>query len=271
MRAHAPYDAILVTAGAWDIPPAWIAQLSAGGRLVVPLRMRGLTRSVAFERVGDHFASTSALVCGFVPMQGAGEHQVQLLLINGTDEIGLRFDDGLPADPGLLDNAGRTQRAEIWTGVTVGRKEPVGTLQLYLATALPGFCVMAVDPDLDTGLVSPNNRSFALAAVDEGNFAYLTTRRTADDKSVEYGVHAFGPQGPAFAEAVAEQLRTWAREHRGGPGPHIGVYPAATPDDQLPGDRVIDKKHCRVTLSWPTAANAAEDQAVQHHPTEQGE
>ena len=40
---HAPYDRIIVTAGAWDIPPAWSGQLSPGGRLVVPLRMPGST------------------------------------------------------------------------------------------------------------------------------------------------------------------------------------------------------------------------------------
>ncbi|MEV7778813.1 methyltransferase, FxLD system [Kitasatospora sp. NPDC088351] len=269
-RAHlsSEADAILVTAGAWDISWAWFEQLAEGGRLVVPLRMRGLTRSVALRRVGGHLVSSSALICGFVPMQGVAAHQERLLLVRGTDEIGLRFDDGLPADPSLLDNAVTTPRTEIWTGVEVGRTEPIDTLQLYLATLLPGFCIMAVDAELDTGLVAPNNRSFALAAVEGGNFAYLTTRRTPDDKSVEYGVHAFGPAGPAFADTVREHVRAWAREHRGGPGPHIAVYPAGTPDDQLPGGRVIDKKDSRITISWPPAATAAEDQVAQHHSTD---
>ncbi|WP_244177098.1 hypothetical protein [Streptomyces albus] len=38
---RAPFDAILVTAGAWDIPPAWIAQLNEGGRLVVFVEQSG--------------------------------------------------------------------------------------------------------------------------------------------------------------------------------------------------------------------------------------
>ena len=37
----APYDRIVVAIGAWDIPPAWTDQLAGGGRMVVPLRMRG--------------------------------------------------------------------------------------------------------------------------------------------------------------------------------------------------------------------------------------
>jgi protein-L-isoaspartate(D-aspartate) O-methyltransferase len=49
---RAPFDRIIVTAGAWDIPPAWTDQLADDGRITVPLRMRGLTRSVALERDG---------------------------------------------------------------------------------------------------------------------------------------------------------------------------------------------------------------------------
>ncbi len=50
LAEHAPYDAIVVTVGAWDIPPAWIDQLKDDGRLVVPLRINGLTRTYAFIR-----------------------------------------------------------------------------------------------------------------------------------------------------------------------------------------------------------------------------
>lgn len=84
----------------------------------------------------------------------------------------------------------------------------------------------------------------------------------------QLGVHAFGPDAAELAEEVAEQLRVWEREHRGGPGPQFRVYPAGTPDDQLPEGRVIDKKHTRVTISWPQAATAAAGQSVLPHPTD---
>ncbi|GHJ36983.1 methyltransferase, FxLD system [Streptomyces sp. TS71-3] len=250
-------DVVMVTAGAWDIAPAWTAQLKDGGRLVVPLRMRGLTRSVAFTQIaGEHCSyleSESALICGFVPMQGSTGHREELLLVNGTPEIGLRFDDGLPAAPHRLDNAVTTPRHELWTGVTIGLQELLDTLQMTMAISLPGFCVMAVDDDLDTGLVAPTNKRFALAAVEDDSFAYLVTRRTEDNKHVEYGVHALGPNAKQLADTIADVLRDWQTNHRGGPSPVIRVYPAGTPDDQITADRVIDKVHSRISLSWPPA------------------
>ena len=250
-------DVVMVTAGAWDIAPAWIAQLKQGGRLVVPLRMRGLTRSVAFTQVtgehGPYLESDSARICGFVPMQGSTAHREELLLVNGTPEIGLKFDDGLQVDPHRLDNAVTFPRHELWTGVVIGLQELIDTLQMAMAISLPGFCTMAVDEDLDTGLVVPVNKRFSLAAVEDDTFAYLVTRRTEDNKHIEYGMHALGPNAQQFADKVADMLRDWEANRRGGPSPVIRVYPADTPDDQIPADRVIDKVHSRISLSWPPA------------------
>ena len=67
---HEVFDRILVTVGAWDIAPAWLAALAADGVIVVPLRMNGVTRTIAFHRHGDHLVSSSSEVAGFVPMQG---------------------------------------------------------------------------------------------------------------------------------------------------------------------------------------------------------
>ncbi|MFI9610931.1 methyltransferase, FxLD system [Streptomyces sp. NPDC052023] len=250
-------DVVMVTAGAWDIAPAWTAQLKQGGRLVVPLRMCGLTRSIAFTQVtgerGPYLESESARICGFVPMQGSTAHREELLLVNGTPEIGLKFDDGLPADPHRLDNAVTFPRHELWTGVVIGLSELIDTLQMAMAIGLPGFCTMAVDDDLDTGLVAPVNKRFSLAAVDDDTFAYLVTRRTEDNKHIEYGVHALGPNAKQLAGKVADMLRDWEANRRGGPSPVIRVYPADTPDDQIPADRIIDKVHSRISLSWPLA------------------
>ncbi|MGH2352221.1 MAG: hypothetical protein ACRDJN_11485 [Chloroflexota bacterium] len=68
---RAPYDRIIVTVGVWDLAPAWRDQLVEGGRLVVPLSLRGVQRSIAFERADDHLRSVSVRDCGFMRMRGA--------------------------------------------------------------------------------------------------------------------------------------------------------------------------------------------------------
>ncbi|MFC0861659.1 methyltransferase, FxLD system [Sphaerimonospora cavernae] len=257
----APYDRILVTVGAWDIPPAWREQLAPGGRIVVPLRIRGLTRSLALDRDGDHLVAQSAMICGFVKMQGDGAHHERLLLLRG-EEIALRFDDGFPENPHLLDGVLRTERIEVWTGVTAGRGESFATLQLWLATTLAGFCLLAASGDEADGiLVAPGNRWFNLAMVDGDSFAYLALRPVGPDGMSEFGVHAFGPHAKQIAETMADQIRTWDRDQRHGPGPQFAVWPIDTSDDLLnasPDGKpenvlITDKRHSRITISWPAA------------------
>ncbi|MGC5042475.1 methyltransferase, FxLD system [Streptomyces albidoflavus] len=250
---HAPYDAIVVTVGAWDIPPAWTDQLKEGGRLVVPLSINGLTRTYAFINQDGVLAATSAHVCGFVAMRGDGAHSAHQFTLSGDGGVSLRFDDGVPVDPQLLGGVLDTPRVETWTGVSVASNEPIGTLQMYVATMVPGYCNMFIDSDRATGKVGPTNLNFSLVAVDGPNLAYVVVRRSDDRKSAEFGVHAFGPDGEGAAHRLAEAIRTWGKAHRGGPDPRIAVYPAGTADDRISGDRLIDKKHRRISISWQVA------------------
>ncbi|MGH9206281.1 MAG: hypothetical protein ACRD1G_06955, partial [Acidimicrobiales bacterium] len=248
---RAPYDRIIVTVGAWDIPPAWVEQLATGGRIVIPLRMRGLTRSLALDRDGDHLVSRSAMICGFVKIRGAGAHQERVLPLRGV-EVRLRFDDGWQSEH-ELDGVLGTQRAEVWSGVTIGGRESFETLQFWLATTFPGFCRLAADADQSSVLVDPGTQWYDLAAVDGDSFAYLTTRRVGPGKS-EFGAHAFGPHSPAAAEAMVEQVRVWDRDRRSGAGPDFAVWPKDTPDEALPQGLIINKRYNRVTISWPAEA-----------------
>lgn len=266
--AYAPYDRILVTMGAWDVPPAWSAQLAEGGRLTTALRIRGLHRVITFEQADGYLVSTASKMFGFVAVQGAGAHQAKLLVMR-DGEITLRFDDGTDLDPAVFEGVFQTDRVEVWSGALIGVGEFLDTVQMWMATAFPGFCMVLVDQDRDTGVVAPRNASSAMAVVDEaGNLAYLTTRSATEDgqKAVEYGVHAYGPDAADLAESVAEQLRVWSREHRKGPGAQYWIYPAGTPDDLLPRGRVIEKAHSRVSISWPQAANAVAGQRVSASP-----
>ncbi|MFC9326997.1 methyltransferase, FxLD system [Kitasatospora sp. NPDC057015] len=246
------FDRIIVTVGAWDLPQAWTDRLAEGGTITVPLRMRGLTRSITFRRDGDRLVSVSAKVCGFVKMQGVSAHDEFLVLPRGTKEIGLRFDELDRPDTSGLAGVLETARVERWTEVTVGNQEPFDSLYLWLAGVLPGFGLLSVNSELDTKTVVPANKLACPVIVDGGSLAYLALRKIAEDPvRFEFGAHGFGPDGDHLVALITEQVEVWTREHRAGDGPTFTAYPAGTPDDQLPDGPVIDKRDVRILISWP--------------------
>jgi len=67
---HAPYDAILVGAGAPDVPQPLVEQLAEGGTLVVPVGGRGYQRLMVVEKRGGTIVKRTDLVCRFVDLVG---------------------------------------------------------------------------------------------------------------------------------------------------------------------------------------------------------
>lgn len=68
--ARAPYDAIIVGAGAPEVPEALLAQLAPEGRLVIPTGPRGNQTLQVVRRRGDRVETRAAFGCAFVPLQG---------------------------------------------------------------------------------------------------------------------------------------------------------------------------------------------------------
>ena len=246
-----PFDVIMVTFGAWDVPPAWRNQLVEGGRLVVPLRLLGLGRTITFVKHCDTLLSSSVRHFGFVPAQGTGAHRGMRLQLRGG-QITFGLDDEFPVDTEALGHALTMGRSEVWSGARIGRTEPLATVQMRLATAFHGFCWISITDEVGREVIDLRGKKSAVAAIEtDGSFAYVLTRATDEDSEVEFGVHAYGPSAESLAERVAEELRIWSREYRGGSGPVFQIEPAGTPDEQLPAGRVIDKTHSRITISWP--------------------
>ncbi len=70
--AAAPYDAMLVAAGAPRAPATLTAQLAPeGGRLVIPIGPREQQWLTAITRDGDRLVETRSIGCVFVPLVGA--------------------------------------------------------------------------------------------------------------------------------------------------------------------------------------------------------
>ncbi len=96
--AQAPYDRVIATVGVSDLAPAWLSQLAPGGRIVVPLDLRGAQRSVAFERAGACWQSRSVVPCGFMRMRGslAGPERTQVS--GDAKELAVTLPDGRDLD-----------------------------------------------------------------------------------------------------------------------------------------------------------------------------
>ncbi|WP_433869240.1 methyltransferase, FxLD system [Saccharopolyspora sp. CA-218241] len=248
----APFDRVVVTAEAAEIAPAWVGQLRPDGRIVVPLRMRGLTRSVAFQRDGDGLVAEDYEVCGFVPMQGSGARAQRLVVLrdDGDRQVGLRLEPELRVDPELVRAALSGDRAESWSGVTLPPGESYADLELWLATALDGHALMtATRQARDHGVVDAWSRGgvAALLDTDGRSFAYLALR-PADPEGTEYefGAVGHGPRARQVADALASAVRSWDPAARA----VLRAYPASTPTEQLSG-RVLDGTAYRLTISWP--------------------
>jgi protein-L-isoaspartate(D-aspartate) O-methyltransferase len=228
---HAPHDRIIVTAGASDLPEAWAEQLTPGGVVVVPLRMNGLTRSVAFERGDGCWRSRDLLGCGFMPMRGDGQVGEHNLAIRGETGVVLRTDGGDPLDAVALKDVLEGPATVMWTGVT----SPDGVfsdLDFWLAN-LAGFCrVIVMGKGVDAGLVPPQYTWGSMGAVDGATFAYLTTRKVSEGGAArEIGVCGYGPGSQDLPQRVISQIRMWDRDMNGtGDQLWVEVHPLDSPD-----------------------------------------
>lgn len=70
LDAFAPYDGILVTAGAPAAPQALLDQLNDGARLVIPVGGRGNQYLECWQRLGERFECKNILSVAFVPLIG---------------------------------------------------------------------------------------------------------------------------------------------------------------------------------------------------------
>ncbi len=65
---YAPYDGIIVTAAAPELPGKLLEQLVPGGRLVIPIGPQGRQELTMVTRKDDHFEQVSLGAVSFVPL-----------------------------------------------------------------------------------------------------------------------------------------------------------------------------------------------------------
>jgi protein-L-isoaspartate(D-aspartate) O-methyltransferase len=263
----APYDKIIATVGVWDLPPAWFSQLAPGGRLVVPLRLRGsVTRSVALEQAAgsrDQWHSVSSEMCGFMPLRASvASDPRRTVPLTGDGSVTLEVQQDQDIDPAALDDIFGYPRSEAWTGVTLGHREAEdghreaedghreaeGGLYVWLTCTLPNglFLMQVRRTAIDRGEVAPVPQWGVMAVTDADSLAYLTFGQR--EPGTEIGVIGHGPRGGELARAVAEQVRVWARQYRSH-GIRLVIQPRAT-EQPVAGQFTFHTPSNWLVISW---------------------
>lgn len=238
----APYDRIIVTVAATDLPPAWTEQLVDGGRLVLPLGVRGFQRIYAFTRYGELLLGETGNHAGFVPMQGLGAPAPTTVPITNT--VTLTTDADPVSAPEALPAVFALPAEEQFTGVRIGGMEPFSTMQMWMATGLPHFATLT--GTVDDFPHKPMTRDLTPAMWDGATLAYLLLSPVPDNSSTyEFVACGHGLDAADMVATMAAHVRRWDRGHRGGPGPRFLAYPAFPPADEM-----IRTRHTRLLSLW---------------------
>jgi protein-L-isoaspartate(D-aspartate) O-methyltransferase len=237
----APFDRVIVTAGTWDIAPAWLDQLAPDGRLVLPLSVRGIQLSVALQRHEDHWAATSAFRCGFVRMAGAFADPEPFRALGSARYA--QAGGGPPADAGVLAAVlAAGPAAEAGTGIGAAG---LGDLDLWLTLTRPGLGRLTVISTAPGGLLPFGGLTRGQGAADLG----VAALAVADGEIV---VRGYGPAGPELAADLAGRGPAWTGHGRPGAGDlRLTAWPAGIPLRAADGQAVLRRPHVTLVAGWP--------------------
>jgi protein-L-isoaspartate(D-aspartate) O-methyltransferase len=255
----APFDRVIATVGAFEVPTAWLEQLAPSGRLVVPVRLAGaVSRSIIFERDNGRWVSCGSEMAVFMPLRGIGDDSRRSIDLTGTGEVTLQThqDNADATDAEALTGVFDTPRHEVWTGVHFVPMESFEWLDLWLACRLanPIMRMEVGAAAKDSGLVTPMFPAVAMATTAAGgSLAYLTIRPAEPGpdggRRYEVGVIGHGAGGQELAEHVGTEITTWDQGFRSRSVCFAipDTPPAAAADT---GCFVLDRPNNPMTVIW---------------------
>ncbi|GAA5072773.1 protein-L-isoaspartate(D-aspartate) O-methyltransferase [Thermocatellispora tengchongensis] len=243
---QAPYDRIIATVGVWDLAPAWLEQLAPGGRIVVPLDLRGTQRSVAFERTAEgHWTSVSVVPCGFMRMRGAlAGPEITRVLDRDTRLMVFLPEGGAP--DAVLETLDSGATAEVPTTVLADPGDLLDGLSLWLAVHEPRWGTLSELGDRrlpDAPVTIQDMRMTAGIFAADGTLAVLAT----DPDTRTLTARAYGPHRD-LATALAAHVTAW--DEAGRPdttGLHLDAY---TDTEPPPGPVTMRKRHTVIAVTW---------------------
>jgi protein-L-isoaspartate(D-aspartate) O-methyltransferase len=262
---QAPYDRIIVTAGAWDLAPRWRAQLGPGGRIVAPISVRGIQLSVAFEHAVTHWAGRSARRCGFIRMTGRSAGPEAVVPLGPQPGLHAVIADGPAPGAGPLHKA--LCGAEAFIGapapLRVSGIAELADLDLWLALTEPGLSRLNMMGRHEARASQAQRRIASLLPL--GGFAHYdeagrlavaslaVPSRLADrDRPPGVAFHGYGPGGAALAAHLAERAVVWDELGRPGAGNlELAAWPAGSRPE---GTMIIRRPGTVLVAGWAATA-----------------
>lgn len=229
-------------------------QLAPGGRLVIPMRIRGsISRCLAFERDGRAWKTVSSEMMSFVPLRKGVCNDIRTMVdMAGEGDVRLETYSEQSVDRDAIRNVLDQPPATVFTSVKF-RKDTYQWLYLYLAFVFPN--ALSRVPGSHPGL-NPNFGWGSMAALDDDTLAHLTKREGEDeqDKFWQLGVIGHGPRAAELADQVATEIHEWHRDWgNNAPQPTFRLAVGGA-RGQLAATEprfIIDKTSSRLVVDWP--------------------
>jgi protein-L-isoaspartate(D-aspartate) O-methyltransferase len=247
---NAPFDRLLLTVSATDIARAWWEQLAPNGRLVMPLSLKGVQKSVAFAREDSILVSETMIDCGFILLRGSDESSDRVLLLNREPPVFLGAESTAHIDASRITQRLLGERpADTTVPLAVHPRDLLGSVTIWLGFKEPDCCRLETHGDDALELPTITRRSrdyrFSFGLCRDDTIALLDL----DDK---LRVRRFGPDGE-LAKRLAARLVEWDRLGRpGAANLRIVAIPRGTADPAKLSfaDESLHRRHTTFCLFW---------------------
>jgi protein-L-isoaspartate(D-aspartate) O-methyltransferase len=255
----APYDRIILTVGAYDISPAWRAQLAPGGRLVLPFSLPAIQASVAFDERDGVLESASVRPCIFMRLRGAAAVSLRPVAV-GPEPAPLVWPRGAFTVDGAVALALlQTPPSQLPTDLVVSRADLYDGIVIWLGLQEPSAAWFtargkAVTKALVPALFDGSDEAVSSFGLFESTGIALLARRAmsadrARDVSIDILVHVDLDVGKRLREALLE----WDRAGRPGlTSLRVRAFPIEQSYVPKAGETVLMRMCSRLVLDWPS-------------------
>jgi protein-L-isoaspartate(D-aspartate) O-methyltransferase len=254
------FDRIILTVGSPDIAPAWREQLARpDGRLVLPLRLRGPQRSIAFRLEEEgHLVSTSVQACQFIPLRGLLAASPVLFQADSGAAVSIT-----PPNENLLTSPDRISdvlalHRHVWpTGVSATLDDIRDALHVWLVVREPSVCTLYAEAGVRAvpNLFGSAERVRGSLGIVCADGLALLGWSAGPRSAVLHGARELSVEAPEASAAQAERLvgliRAWQAAGRPGDAQlQIRAYARGQAPAPGPDEVVLDERWTRFLVRW---------------------